>query len=108
MGGEKLAEIQSRLADLSGSAMTGQSDSGGVMISLRDVQPVDFDAFFEHQRDPLAIQMAAFKARDRETFFEHWSRILSDPAVIKKTIVAHGEVAGNIVSWMENDRREVG
>ena len=63
---------------------------------LRDVVEADLAAFFEHQREPEANRMAAFPARDEEAFIAHWQRLLADDALIKKTIVCDGEVAGNI------------
>jgi RimJ/RimL family protein N-acetyltransferase len=75
---------------------------------LRDVVESDLDAFFEHQREPEANEMAIFPARDRETFDAHWRRILADDSVIKKTIVQEGVVAGNIGSWQQEGRRLVG
>lgn len=52
--------------------------------------------------------MAAFPARPREAFFAHWRRIMSDPSVVVRTIEADGRVAGNVVSFMNGDAREVG
>lgn len=63
---------------------------------LRDVVEADIAVFFEHQRDAEANRMAAFPARDEEAFIAHWQRLLADDALIKKTIVCDGEVAGNI------------
>jgi RimJ/RimL family protein N-acetyltransferase len=77
-------------------------------IVLRDVEPADVSVFFEHQLDPEASTMAAFPSRDREAHEEHWAKILADPTVIAKTIVAGGEVAGNVASWMREDKRLVG
>ena len=78
------------------------------MAVLRDVVESDLDAFYEHQREPEANEMAIFPARDRETFDAHWRKILADDSVIKKTIVHEGEVAGNIGSWEQDGRRLVG
>ena len=75
---------------------------------LRNVVEEDLDAFFEHQREPEANEMAIFPARDRETFDAHWRRLLADDSLIKKTIVQDGEVAGNILSWQQEGRRLVG
>jgi RimJ/RimL family protein N-acetyltransferase len=75
---------------------------------LREVVESDLDAFFEHQRDPEANEMAIFPARDRAAFDAHWRKILADDSVIKKTIVHEGEVAGNIGSWEQDGRRLVG
>jgi RimJ/RimL family protein N-acetyltransferase len=75
---------------------------------LRDVRADDLDAFFEHQREPEANEMAIFPARDREAFDAHWGRVLADDSVIKKTIIHQGEVAGNIGSWQQDGMRLVG
>jgi RimJ/RimL family protein N-acetyltransferase len=75
---------------------------------LRDVAESDLDAFFEHQREPEANEMAVFAARDRDTFEAHWRRILADDSTIQRTIVDGGEVAGNIGSWSQDGRRLVG
>jgi RimJ/RimL family protein N-acetyltransferase len=75
---------------------------------LREVVESDLDAFFEHQRDPEANEMAIFPARDRAAFDAHWRKILADDSLIKKTIVHEGEVAGNVGSWEQDGRRLVG
>jgi RimJ/RimL family protein N-acetyltransferase len=78
------------------------------MAVLRDVIEEDLPVFFEHQRDPEAVEMAAFPAREREPFFEHWHRIMGDDELVAKTIVSEGEVAGNISSWERDGKRLVG
>ena len=78
------------------------------MAVLRDVVESDLDAFFEHQREPEANEMAVFPARDRDTFYAHWHRILADDSTIQKTIVDGDEVAGNIGCWPQDGRRLVG
>jgi RimJ/RimL family protein N-acetyltransferase len=75
---------------------------------LRDVVESDLDAFYEHQREPEANEMAIFPARDRETFDAHWRKILADDSTIQKTIVYDGQVAGNIGSWQQEGRQLVG
>lgn len=52
--------------------------------------------------------MADFPSRDREPFMAHWSRVLKEETAVKKTILFEGEVAGNIVSFMDAGEREVG
>jgi RimJ/RimL family protein N-acetyltransferase len=39
---------------------------------------------------------------------KHWARIMADKTNTLKTILCDGQVAGNIVSWDQDDRREVG
>ena len=77
-------------------------------VLLRDVIESDLHIFFEQQLDPVATQMAAFPARDREAFMAHWTKILADETNILKTILFDGQVAGNIVSWLHSGEREVG
>jgi RimJ/RimL family protein N-acetyltransferase len=77
-------------------------------VQLRDVQESDLAIFFEQQRDPLANQMAAFPAREQETFIAHWAKIMKDETVTLKTILFEGQVAGNLVSFVLSGEREVG
>src|SRR5690242_1651058 len=75
---------------------------------LRDVEDDDIPIFFEQQNDPEAIEMAAFPPREWEPFVEHWGRIRRDPTLVTRTIVADGQVAGNIGSFPRDGRRLVG
>ena len=45
---------------------------------------------------------------DRAAFIERWTEIFSRPTVIARTILCDGEVAGDVVSFILEDRREVG
>jgi RimJ/RimL family protein N-acetyltransferase len=54
--------------------------------------------------------MGAFTAKDpsnREAFDAHWKRILTNPSVIIRTIVAERQVAGSVLSYQESDLPEV-
>lgn len=83
--------------------------SDGPIIELRDVAEEDLPILFEHQIDPEATRMAAFKPRERDEFMAHWKeKILVDGSVIKKVILAGGKVAGNVLSFERDGRREVG
>jgi RimJ/RimL family protein N-acetyltransferase len=77
-------------------------------VRLRDVVEADLSILFEHQRDPEAVDMAAFGPRDLAAFSEHWARILADDALIAKTVLVDGRVAGNVVSWEADGERLVG
>jgi RimJ/RimL family protein N-acetyltransferase len=79
-----------------------------VTVALRPVRAADLSAFFEHQRDPEAIAMAAFAARERPAFMAHWERILADPTAIARTVLADDDVAGNMGSFERDGLREVG
>ena len=77
-------------------------------VLLRDVEPDDLPIFFEHQRDPVAVAMVVFRSRDKAEFEGHWAKILADDACLKKTIVADGQIAGSIASFMRDGKREIG
>lgn len=79
-----------------------------MQVALRDVLASDLGAFYEHQRDPAACEMAAFPPRDRDVFFAHWSKILADAAVERRTILVDGDVAGHLVAWPQDGRRFIG
>jgi RimJ/RimL family protein N-acetyltransferase len=78
------------------------------MAVLRDVLESDVPIFFAHQRDPEATRMALFPARDWEAFTAHWQRILANDDVTKKTILFEGAVAGNILIFDRDGKRQVG
>ena len=77
-------------------------------VTIRDVRPSDLPIFFEQQRDPVAVRMAAFFSRDREAFDAHWAKLLANPECLIQTIEHEGEVAGNVGSWDSEGRRYVG
>jgi RimJ/RimL family protein N-acetyltransferase len=77
-------------------------------VRLRAVEDDDVPVFFEFQRDPVAVEMAAFPGRDREAYYTHTARIRADPSVTFRTILVDGRVAGNIVAWDDVDQRAVG
>ena len=77
-------------------------------VALREVSADDLPVFFEHQRDPVAAAMAGFAPRERTAFTAHWERILADPGVLARAVVADGRLAGNVVSFDREGRREVG
>lgn len=77
-------------------------------VRLRRVVAGDVATFYEHQRDPAATRMAAFPARDRESFDARWQRILADDGIEKRAILVDGAVAGNIVCYDVLGDRHVG
>jgi RimJ/RimL family protein N-acetyltransferase len=77
-------------------------------VRLRNVEPGDLPAFFEHQRDPEAVAMVVFNSRDRPAFDAHWAKILADDTSLKQTVLVDGRVAGNVVSFLQEGIREVG
>jgi len=77
---------------------------------LRPVTDSDLPIFFEHQREETARSMAAFVSKDpedRAAFDAHWARIRADDAVLIRTIVVDGGVAGHIASFDRDGDHEV-
>jgi RimJ/RimL family protein N-acetyltransferase len=78
-------------------------------MPLREVLPGDLPIFFEHQRDPDALRMAAMPGRDHETFVKHWqTKVLGDPSVMVRTVIHDGAIVGTVNSFVSNGRRLVG
>lgn len=79
-------------------------------INLREVIATDLSIFFENQRDPEAVYMAAFTSEnpaDRAAFDAFWTRIMGNETVLNRTILVDGEVAGSVSSYVESGATEV-
>ena len=76
-------------------------------VDLRVVVDSDLEFFFIHQSDEEANRLIGFAPRNREDFKTHWAKVLSDDDIVKQTIVAGGEVAGDIVCFLQSGEREV-
>ncbi|MRS04229.1 N-acetyltransferase [bacterium] len=73
-------------------------------IRLRPINPADLNIFFEQQLDLQANIMAAFTSKnvsDRAAFDAKWAKILADPAISIRTVLAGSQVAGYVLhhSW---------
>ena len=77
-------------------------------VQLRDVAQPDLPTLFKNHLDPTSIEMAAYPPRDQDAFTAHWTEVLSDPSVIKKTILVGERVAGYVVSFDRNAHRQIG
>jgi RimJ/RimL family protein N-acetyltransferase len=75
---------------------------------LREVVEGDLPILYEYECDPEAAAMAAFPSRDRDAFMAHWAKTLANDSALTMTIVADGEVAGNIGCWEADGQRFVG
>jgi RimJ/RimL family protein N-acetyltransferase len=79
-------------------------------LTLRDVVDADLPIFFEQQREPEGVAMAAFTAKDpadRFAFEAHWSKNRADRSIVMKTIVADGRIAGHVAAFGLPSEREV-
>jgi len=77
-------------------------------ITLRFITSTDLPIFYLHQADEDAARMADFPIRSEADFYAHWHKIMTDPLNILRTILYDGEIAGNVVSFILEGRREVG
>ena len=80
-------------------------------VTLRAVEDADLDRFFEHQCDREAALRVAFTVKDpedRAAFDDYWVANRSNPAVLVRTIVAGGDVAGSVVAFDYGGERLVG
>ena len=77
------------------------------MVGLRDFGEEDLAIFFEHQRDELALRMAAFPSRGRDAFLTHWRTNVLRPGNLIRTVVVDGGVAGYVSSWEQDGPRLV-
>ncbi|WLR47262.1 GNAT family N-acetyltransferase [Halobacillus litoralis] len=79
-------------------------------ISLREMHWNDLDFFFEFQKDREANHMAAFTAKDpydRESYIKHWSKILREDRIIKRTITINHDVVGSVICFTQFGEWEV-
>lgn len=86
----------------------GREPVAAAAVRLRAVRSSDLPIFYWHQRDPVALRMAAFPSRNERDFFLHWKEILADRRALARTIVHERQVAGNIVSFDEDGRTLIG
>jgi RimJ/RimL family protein N-acetyltransferase len=77
-------------------------------MKLRPVEDGDLDAFYEHQADREAAELADVPPRKRPAFDEHWAWIRTEPEILVRTIDVGGEVAGYIFTFISAGRRVVG
>ena len=77
-------------------------------VHLRAVVEGDLPELFEHQRDPVANEMAAFPPRTRDAFMAHWRKILADSSVTTCTILVGTAIAGNIVCFEQSGKLLLG
>jgi RimJ/RimL family protein N-acetyltransferase len=69
-------------------------------ITLRPLIEEDLCALFEHQRDGVYNDMAAFTSKDPhdyEAYAAHQARVLADPGVTMRAIVLGGDPEGEVI-----------
>lgn len=78
------------------------------MITLRPVEEADLDTLYAHQADPEAARRAVWTPRDEPAFRAHWARIMAEPDCLLRSVLVDGVLAGSVVSWTHEGRRNVG
>lgn len=74
---------------------------------LRIVRQDDLDAFYAHQRDPIATKLAAYPSRGRDAFDAQWATILRQPEAWVRTIDIGGEAKGYVCAFQKDGRWEL-
>ncbi len=77
-------------------------------VALRRPSGKDVDIFYQNQSDITACKMARFPAREEVEFKAHWQQITANSDNDIKTIEVDGVVVGNMMSWLEGDKRLIG
>ncbi len=78
-----------------------------INIKLIKTEADDLNSFFQFQLDQEANYLAAFTARDpndKSAYIEKYTKFLTDPSKIMRTIKINDEIVGSISKFMiEND-----
>lgn len=82
-------------------------------IEVRDAKLSDVPAFYVMHADPEANRRGAFVPRKKSDFFKHWTKVIRNRLILKKTVLHNGKVAGYVVSFYRTGtgkpkRREIG
>ena len=83
-------------------------DDRAFKLKLRAVEAIDIASLFEHQTDPDSLQMAVVFPKERDEFFAHWERILSDSAVVARAILVDDQVVGHVSYFVMDGLDSVG
>ena len=77
-------------------------------VTIRESQESDWSILFEYQRDPVSSEMAGVPAREWDAYIAHQRKISADETGLRQTIIYDGRIAGDLVSFLHDGRREVG
>ena len=79
-------------------------------IALREVEDADLDILFDQMRDPEAVHMAAFTAKDpndRAAFDAHMERVRTERENLNRAVTLDEEFVGTVASFLIDGEREV-
>jgi RimJ/RimL family protein N-acetyltransferase len=77
-------------------------------VTIRETQESDWPILFENQRDPASSEMAGVPAREWDAYIAHQRKISADETGLRRTILYDGQIAGDLVSFLRDGRREIG
>lgn len=77
-------------------------------VTIRETQESDWPILFEYQRDPASSAMAGVPAREWDAYIAHKRKVRADEANLTWTILYDGQIAGDVLSFPHDGRREVG
>ncbi len=93
---------------MSSRATSHVTDMAPKEVRLRAVEVDDLPALFQHQLDPDAIRMAVVNPRDADAFNAHWAKILSDPGIVARAILADDLLVGHVSCFRMDGQDSVG
>src|SRR5690606_6085955 len=79
-------------------------------IILREVIDSDLPVFFQHQQDKESVHRAAYTSENPSepaAFDVHWAKIRVSDAVINRSVVVDGKLAGHVASFEMFGERNV-
>lgn len=79
-------------------------------IALREVEDADLDILFNQMRDPEAVHMAAFTAKDpndRAAFDAHMDKVRTSPGILHRAVTRDKELVGTVASFVVDGETEV-
>jgi RimJ/RimL family protein N-acetyltransferase len=77
-------------------------------VMIRETLESDWPVLFEYQRDPASSAMAGVPAREWDAYVALQQKIRADATGLKWTILYDGRIAGDLMSFLHDGRREVG
>ena len=77
-------------------------------VLIRETLESDWPILFEYQRDPLSSEMAGVPAREWDAYLALKQKIRADETGLEWTILYDGRIAGDLVSFVHDGRREIG
>ena len=104
------ADSSTRFVAIDGAASLALRHDEAVAVTLRPLGDADLDALFEWEREPRAVEMAAFTPADpsdRAAFDAHSQRVRSDPSNLLYAVDDEGGFVGTVASFTRDGDREV-